>query len=64
MKLQRTVVEYGDYLCRRCFDRRYDVHLSHRDVKEIPGHCPCCGRDGKVVVDLKLGGRVKMLGKW
>ena len=55
MKMQRTVVEYGDFLCRRCFDSRYNVHLSHRDVKEIEGTCPSCK---------KLGGRIKMLGKW
>jgi len=64
MKLQRTIVEFGDHLCRRCFDARYKVHLSHRDVKEVPGTCPCCGKDGKLVVDLKLGVRLKMMGKW
>lgn len=64
MKMQKTVVEYGDFLCRRCFDRRYNVHLSHRDVKETEGHCPCCKRDCRLVVDLKLGGRIKLFGKW
>ena len=64
MKMQKTVVEYGDFLCRRCFDRRYDVHLSHRDVKEMEGTCPCCKKQGRLVCDLKLGGRIKMLGKW
>ncbi len=64
MKMQRTVVEYGDFLCRRCFDSRYNVHLSHRDVKEIEGTCPSCKKQVRLVVDLKLGGRIKMLGKW
>ena len=64
MKLQRTIVEFGDHLCRRCFDARYNVHLAHRDVKEIPGHCPCCGKQAKLVYDLKIPGRIKMMGKW
>lgn len=64
MFLQKTQLEFGGPICRRCFDRRYGVHLAHRDVKEVPGTCPCCGKDGKLVVDLKLGGRLKMMGKW
>lgn len=64
MFLQKTHLEYGGHICRRCFDSRYGVHMSHRDVKEIEGTCPCCGKDGKLVVSLKFGGRVKMMGKW
>ena len=64
MKMQKTVVEYGNHLCRRCFDRRYKVHMSHRDVKETEGICACCKKQGRLVIDLKLGGRFKMLGKW
>ena len=26
-----------DHICRRCLDRHYKVHLSHRDVKEKSG---------------------------
>lgn len=63
MKMQKTVIEYGGYLCRRCFDRRYDIHLSHRDVREIDGICPCCKKPGRLVADLKLGGKIKMIGK-
>ena len=30
----------------------------------MPGTCPCCKKYGRLVCDLKLGGRIKMLGKW
>ena len=64
MLMQKTIVEYGGCLCRRCMDRRYKVHLSHRDVIEREGCCASCKKDGKLVTGLKLGGRIKMLGKW
>lgn len=64
MLMQKIVVKYGGYLCRRCMDRHYKVHLSHRDVVEVEGICPCCKKEGRLVLDLKLGGRIKMLGKW
>lgn len=64
MLLQKMIVEYGGHLCRRCFDKRYKVHLSHRDVIEIEGVCPNCKRTGRLVSGLKLGGRIKMIGKW
>ena len=64
MLLQKTIIEYGGFLCRRCFDRRYDVHLSHRDVVETEGNCACCKKAGRLVSGLKLGGRIKMIGKW
>ena len=64
MLMQKVIVRYGGYLCRRCFDRHYNVHLSHRDVVEIDGRCPCCNKKGRLVKDLNLGGRIKMLFKW
>ena len=64
MLMQKIVVKYGGYLCRRCLDRHYKVHLSHRDVVETEGRCPCCGKEGRLVSGLKVGGRIKMLGKW
>ena len=64
MKMQGVIINYGGHLCRRCFDSRYKVHLAHRDVKEALGICPCCGKQAMLVVDLKIGGRLKMLGKW
>ena len=60
MKMQKTHLEYGGPICRRCFDGRYGVHMAHRDVKE--GTCPCFGKEGKLVVP--LGGRIKIMGKW
>ena len=40
MFLQKTQLEFGGPICRRCFDGRYKVHMSHRDVKEAEGTCP------------------------
>ena len=64
MLMQKLEVVYGGHLCRRCLDRHYKDHLAHRDVKETTGTCPCCGKEGKLVCGLKLGGRIKMCGKW
>ncbi len=64
MLMQKSIVQYGGYLCRRCFDSHYKVHLSHRDVIETEGRCPCCQKEAKLVYGLKLGGRIKMIGKW
>ena len=65
LHMQKLEVIYGGHICRRCLDRHYKVHLSHRDVKEIAGNCPCCGKESlNLVVGLKIGGRLKMLGKW
>ena len=65
MHMQKLEVIYGGHICRRCLDRHYKVHLSHRDVREKSGMCPCCGKETtNLVVGLKLGGRLKMLGKW
>ena len=64
MLMQKLEIRYGGHLCRRCLDRHYKVHLSHRDVREVEGTCPCCGKQGRLVTGLKLGGRIKMLGKW
>lgn len=64
MKMLGTIVDYGGCICRRCFDARYKVHLAHRDVMEALGTCACCGKQEKLVVNLKLSGRLKMLGKW
>lgn len=63
LNLKPVILEYGDYICRRCLDRRYAVHLAHRDVVEAEGTCPCCKQAAKLVTDLKLGGRLKMLRK-
>lgn len=64
MKMQGVIINYGGHLCRRCFDARYKVHLFHRDVWEVIGTCACCGKQAMLVVNLKLSGRFKMLGKW
>lgn len=64
MHMQKTFLKFGGSLCRRCFDRYYKVHLSHRDVRETEGVCSACGKEGRIVTGLKLGGRIKMLWKW
>ena len=65
LSLRPVVLEYGGHICRRCLNRRYEVHLAHRDCRETasPLPCPCCGKAGNVVVALRLGGRVKLLRK-
>lgn len=45
MHMLKLEVIYGGHICRRCLDRHYKVHLSHRDVKEVAGTCPCCGKE-------------------
>lgn len=65
MHMQKLELVYGGHICRRCLDRHYKVHLSHRDVRETAGTCPCCGKESRnLVVGLTLSGRLKMLGKW
>ena len=64
LSLKPIVLEYGDHLCRRCMNRRYDVHLAHRDCRETPSReCPCCRKVGSVVTGLTLSGRIKRLKK-
>ena len=56
--------QYGDYICQRCIDRGYDVHLAHRDCRYgEPHECPCCRKTTNIVVGLTLTGHIKMLGK-
>ena len=63
--LKPVILDYGGPLCRRCMNRRYGVHLAHRDCIQSPSprECPCCRKVESAVVGLKLSGRIKMLGK-
>ena len=64
LSLKPVIMEYGGNVCLRCLNRRYEVHLAHRDCREeANSECPCCRKTGSVVVGLKLSGRVKLLGK-
>ncbi len=65
LSLRPVLLEYGDYLCRRCLNRRYEVHLAHRDCRESPSPhpCPCCKKTGSVVTGLRMGGHIKLLRK-
>lgn len=64
LSLKPVILEYGGNLCRRCLNRRYEVHLAHRDCREAPNReCPCCRKVGSVVVGLTLSGRFKLLTK-
>ena len=64
LSLKPVVIEYGDYICRRCLNRRYEVHLAHRDCRQSePRECPCCRKVGSMVTGLRLSGRMKLLGK-
>ncbi len=64
LTLKPVVLQYGDYICRRCLNRGYDVHLANRDCRYADPHeCPCCRKTSNIVIGLKLSGHVKMLGK-
>lgn len=64
LSLRPVILDYGAPLCRRCLNRRYGVHLAHRDCREVPNReCPCCRKSGSVVTGLRLGGRIKLLWK-
>ena len=60
--LKPILMEFGEPICLRCLNRRYEVHLAHRDCREEgPRECPCCRKAGNVVTGLKLSGRVKLM---
>ena len=46
LNLKPIVRQYGDYICQRCVNRGYNVHLAHRDCKYADPHeCPCCRKN-------------------
>lgn len=64
LTLKAVIRDYGGVICRRCLNRRYNVHLAHRDVREESNQdCACCRRVGRVVTGLTLSGRIKLLRK-
>ena len=65
LTLKPVIKDYGGYLCRKCMDRRYGVHLACRDCIQTPDprECPCCRNYTNLVMGLKLTGKIKMVGK-
>ena len=56
----------GRYICRSCINRLYGVRLKTSDCRSwlpYPQQCPCCGERRSIVIDLRLSGRLKLLGK-
>ena len=64
LTLKPVIKDYGGYLCRRCMDRRYGVHLACRDCIQTPDprECPCCRNYTNLVMGLKLTGKTKWWG--
>ena len=64
LTLKGVHLEFGGPICLRCMNRRYEVHLAHRDCREEgPRECSCCRKTGNVVTGLKLSGHWKLLAK-
>ena len=53
---------FGDYICRRCLNRRYNVNLQPKDCREFySGICPRCKEYHRLIVSLTATGKLKML---
>ena len=64
LTMKPIIIRHGDYICRRCINRGYEVHLAHRDCRYgDPHECPCCKKTSNIVVGWTLSGHVKMLFK-
>lgn len=56
---------YGYYLCRRCMNREYKVHMKPADCRyRYAKLCPLCRSTDHVVVGFTLTGHYKMLLKY
>ena len=64
MSAQAIAQDYRDYICRRCINEEYAVHLIPKDCKYgYAAQCPCCRQHRNIVVGFKISGRAKMLFK-
>lgn len=55
----------GDYLCRRCLNRQYRVHMKPQDCRyKFIRICPICHSSDHLVVGFTLSGFLKMLPKF
>ena len=54
--------KYGDYICRRCINKKYHVQLEPKDC--VYGYlykCRCCGQERNIVVGFTPSGHARML---
>lgn len=56
---------YGDYLCRRCLNREYRVHMQPCDCRyKTMRTCAICHSSNHLVVGFTARGLLKMLPKF
>ena len=54
--------KYGDYLCRRCINKRYDADLKREDCRYgYAQKCRWCGEMRNPVIGFTASGKLKML---
>ena len=62
LDLEPVKQKYGDYICRRCLNKEYNVNIQPKDCdRYYYGHCRCCKEDRRLVVSLTPIGKIKML---
>ncbi len=57
--------ELGDFPCRRCINKKFDVRLEPKDCiyLENEDYCSYCKNIRHIVVGLKMSGKIKMMFK-
>ncbi|MBQ8161025.1 MAG: hypothetical protein IJ083_09760 [Clostridia bacterium] len=65
MTIHRIYKLNGGYICRRCINDDYHIHLRHRDCRYLPvqSTCPACHGTRNLVVGVRLSGQLKLLFK-
>lgn len=63
--MSRIKKQYGDYICRRCINKRYHVNLQPQDCHYgymgFMRECPRCRQGHHIVDGLSFSGRIKTL---
>ena len=58
----RIKKDFGDYICRKCINKHYDVSLEQEDcVYGYYYRCRSCKETQNIVIDLKLSGKLKTI---
>ncbi|MBR2761036.1 MAG: hypothetical protein IKE16_00935 [Solobacterium sp.] len=64
LSLEPVKEKYGDYLCRQCLNKEYNVNLVPRDCNHFFfGVCRCCNENRRLITSLTATGKLKMLVK-
>ena len=57
--------QYNGFICRRCLNTKYNVHLVPRDCKyKLNGKCANCREVRNIVIGFHATGHLKMLAKF